>query len=81
MPEIQSMIENLPMIDENAICNEFHGWLPKDMADACREIMNKYVLEEVKRRNELAVQSTSQTQMTSHNLQYSSSESDFTDPE
>lgn len=73
------MLENLPPVEEQAVCHEVHGWLPIGMGDACRDVMNKYVSEEVKRRNELPAQSSSL--LSSDNLRYSGSESDSTGPE
>ena len=71
------MLDNLPMVDDQAECHEIHGWLPHGMADDCRKIINGYVDEEIKRRNEL-FHSTSQSQI---KQSYSSSESEFSDPE
>lgn len=77
VPEIQAMLDNLPMVDDQAVCHEIHGWLPKEMGEKCREILNKHVEEEVKRRNDQS-HSTNQAQM---KQSYSSSESDYSDPE
>ncbi|KAK6618973.1 hypothetical protein RUM44_003354 [Polyplax serrata] len=77
VPEIQVMLENLDPIDENAICHEVDGWLPPSMADTCRDIMNKYVSEEIRRRNTLSNQSSNRIMVDSAIALSSGSESDF----
>lgn len=80
MPEIQSMLENLDDVEEDAVCHEVDGWLPPSMADNCREIMNKYVLEEINRRNKLSNQTVNSLIGENH-VSSSGSESDFSDSE
>ena len=73
------MLENLENVDESTVCHEYDGWLPPAMADTCRDIMNKYVSEEVRRRNKLSSQPNNVLMM--DNQISSESESEFFDSE
>ncbi|KAL0273922.1 UNVERIFIED_CONTAM: hypothetical protein PYX00_006480 [Menopon gallinae] len=76
VPEIQSMLENLPMVDEQATCNEVHGWLPAGMSESCREVMNKYIAEEVRRRSELSLPTAPDVNARAQVNRFSGSESE-----
>lgn len=71
------MIENLPSPEDKATCHEPNGWLPTGFADSIRDIMNRYVSEEVRRRNGLTPQLTSQS--IPDQAQSSNSDSDSSD--
>ncbi|EEB14902.1 conserved hypothetical protein [Pediculus humanus corporis] len=79
VPEVQAMLENLENVDESTVCHEYDGWLPPAMADTCRDIMNKYVSEEVRRRNKLSSQPNNVLMI--DNQISSESESEFFDSE
>lgn len=81
VPEVQAMLENLETVDAQAVCHEVDGWLPPAMADTCRDIMNKYVSEEVARRNKMSNQSTNTLVMDNQGSLSSGSDSDFSDSE
>lgn len=51
VPEIQEMLEKLPVPAPSAKCHERLGWMPSGMDDRCREIINKFVTEVLKQEN------------------------------
>jgi hypothetical protein len=53
VPEIQEMLEKLPVPAPGAKCHERLGWMPSGMDDRCREIINKLVTEVLKQENVL----------------------------
>lgn len=48
VPEIQEMMEKLPLPLPDTKCHERDGWLPSGFADQCREIINNLVVEILK---------------------------------
>lgn len=48
VPEIQEMIEKVPLPLPDVKCHERDGWLPSGFADQCREIINNLVVETLK---------------------------------
>jgi hypothetical protein len=53
VPEIQEMLEKLPVPAPGTKCHERLGWLPSGMDDRCREIINKLITEVLKQENVL----------------------------
>ncbi|KAJ8970319.1 hypothetical protein NQ317_017555 [Molorchus minor] len=49
IPEIQGMLSRLPKLPANAQFNPKTGWLPTNFAEQCREIVNRYVMDQVQK--------------------------------
>ncbi|KAK9707969.1 Tau95 Triple barrel domain [Popillia japonica] len=52
LPEIQTMLNRLPPIMPGTVCDFKNGWLPNKFTDQCREIVNKYMIEQVQKANQ-----------------------------
>lgn len=48
VPEIQEVIDKVPLPLPDVKCHERDGWLPSGFADQCREIINNLVVETLK---------------------------------
>ncbi|KAI4466175.1 general transcription factor iiic polypeptide 5 [Holotrichia oblita] len=52
LPEIQTMLNRLPPIMPGTDCDFKNGWLPNKFTDQCRDIVNKYMIEQVQKANQ-----------------------------
>lgn len=46
------MLNRLPPIMPGTVCDFKNGWLPNKFTDQCREIVNKYMIEQVQKANQ-----------------------------
>ncbi|GJQ67245.1 hypothetical protein Trydic_g8150 [Trypoxylus dichotomus] len=52
LPEIQIMLNRLPPVMPGTVCDYKNGWLPNKFTEQCREIVNKYMIEHIKKINQ-----------------------------
>lgn len=76
VPEIQEMMQKLPLPLPDFKCHERDGWLPSGFADQCREIINNLVIETLKTVSPLTDETSSSEATTSRKLEGLSDSSD-----
>ncbi|KAK3921071.1 General transcription factor 3C polypeptide 5 [Frankliniella fusca] len=76
VPEIQEMIQKLPLPLPDVKCHEKDGWLPSGFADQCREILNNLVIETLKTVSPMTDETSSLEPNTSRKFESLSDSSD-----